>query len=100
MKDFRWVFNWLISDIYTNRDAIIPVRHNGRLIGECKISIEEDKVVGSFTLSEELNKFLYVLYTVSVSNQANQRFLEGIFFTEFYDGIENRARQAKDMELL
>lgn len=98
MQEFRWILNWSVSDIYSNNGDIIPVRGSGRLIGKCRISIEGNQIIGNFSLDEELNKSLYVLYIIAFPNKANQRFLEGILLTEWYDGIENRARKAEDMQ--
>ncbi|MBN8653430.1 MAG: hypothetical protein J0L67_18525 [Cytophagales bacterium] len=97
MKKFKWLLNWSLQNIYVNDGDVIPVRIYGKLIGQCKIIIEGDKVIGDFTLSEDLDNSQYVLYTISAPNLANQMFLEGILLVDYYDGLEKRAKKVEDM---
>lgn len=98
MKSFKWLLNWSLPDIYTNHGDVIPVRNNGKHIGSCTISVEGNKIIGDFVLTEDLNGSQYVLYTISVPNEADQRWLEGIYLVDYYNGIEKRARKVEDMQ--
>jgi hypothetical protein len=100
MSSFKWLLNWSLSEVYTSNGDVIPVRKDGVTIGYCKIIIRGDNIVGDFHLSISIDDSLYVLYTISYPNKANQRWLEGILLVDYYDGIENRARKIEDMEVL
>jgi hypothetical protein len=97
MKIFKWLLNWSVNNVHIKDNESIPVWRNGGLIGRCTISVEGNKIIGSFDLDEDLDNSLYILYTVSLPNSLNELYLEGIQLVDYYDGLEKRARKAENM---
>ena len=97
MKSFKWLLNWSINNVRIRDNEAIPVWRNGALIGRCTISLNGNKIIGSFELNEDLDDTLYVLYTVSLPNTLDEIYLEGIQLVNYYDGLEKRARKAQNM---
>jgi hypothetical protein len=97
MRNFKWILNWKINDLYTDDGETIPVRKDGNKIGICKILISKHEIIGEFNLEEEINENQYVMYSISNHNPEKHRWLEGILILDAYSGIENRAKKVSDM---
>ena len=97
MKCFKLILDWSISNVRVPENEIIPVRKNGVLIGQCLVSILENRVIGNLTLYQDINGSEYVLYSVSLPNQLSEIRLEGILLVDYYDGLEKRAKKIDDM---
>lgn len=101
MKKFKWLLNWSLNNLYTNDGDIVSVWQNGKKIGTCRISIEEKKIVGNFSLDEDIDNSLYVLYMVSIPDSINERYLEGIILLGPEENeIEKRSKRGIDMEII
>ncbi len=98
MKQFKWFLNWSLPDIYTNEGDNIKVYYYGKIIGLCIISIVKDRIIGDFSLTENISGDEYVLYAIAPPNEVGQRWLLGIMLVDYEEGIEKKAKQARNMQ--
>lgn len=97
MKNCKMILNWVIPNIVITENYNIPVLRNGSNYGKCKISIEDTKIIGELSLNDDLNENDFVLYIISIPNEINEMYLEGILLIDYYEGLEKKAKMAKDM---
>ncbi len=97
MRRFRWLLNWSIQEILTNHGDIIPVFVSGRNVGNCTIEIDGNKIIGDFSLTEDLLNENYLLYLISDSNSVGQRWLTGITILPPDDNLRDRASTVGEM---
>jgi len=101
MRNFKWKLNWSLAGLHTQHGDVLSVLNMGRKIGTCRIEILDTDIVGIFDLNEDVDNRQFVLYLVSsLPDETGARWLNGITLVDYMVGIEKRARQVGNMELL
>ena len=82
MRDFKWNLNWAMDVFISTQD--IPVTHNFKPIGLCRIEVINNKFfIGHFKLSEDLKGNEYILYYFEMKTASGNQ-LSKIDFSDLY----------------